>query len=69
MNYLMICLILLLWVIMGFLSFIIDSKRTFRTYFDLGEFILYIAIGPIAICVLTCMIICEKFQDFMTELL
>ena len=67
-----ICGIIVLYIILGFLAFIWNAKRTHLTYFDnrvMLELMFLIAIGPLAFIILSYVVLIEKFKNFMDELL
>lgn len=60
--------IIVLWIVLGFTTFIWNAKRTHISYFDKVEFVIDIGFGPIVFITLSCMVLYEKFCDFMEDL-
>ena len=61
--------IIVLWIVLGFTTFIWNAKRTQLRYFDQVEFVIDIGFGPIVFIILSCMVLYEKFCEFMENLL
>lgn len=61
--------IIVLWIVLGFTTFIWNAKRIHLSYFDQFEFVINIVFAPICFLVLICMVLYEKFCDFMENLL
>lgn len=65
-------LIVLIWIILGFLSFLIYAKSQEYTVFNRkvkGEFILFIIIGPVGLLGILYCLISWYFDKFMNSLL
>ena len=61
--------IIVLWIVLGFITFIWNAKRIHLSYFDQVEFVINIGFGPIAFIILSCRVLYEKFCKLMENLL
>lgn len=61
--------IILIWIILGFVTYLWNIKETYTTYFDIGEFILCIIFAPIVFSGMLVEFLYRKFIIFMENLI